>query len=297
MRPTLVAQLRGGLGNQLFQYAMAAALAEASGADLSIDERTGFRRDRRFRRRYELGAFTLRGRAATGAERLVYSLDGCLKPLRMSRRVVRSGPWADFVTETRQAFIPEAASLRVRRLTFAKGYWQSPRYFAASAEGLRRELQPPTPQDASIRRLGEDMARDESVAVGVRLYEEAPDPTANARGGRMKTLEEQGRALAGLLDRLRKPRIFVFCTQRSPRLAALGVPADATYLTADSGFASSVDSLWLMSRCRHHLFNNSSFYWWGAWLAQNRHPLGPGITCAADNFVNEDSLPPDWEQF
>ena len=298
MRPTMVVQLKGGLGNQLFQYAMATTLARATGAELAIDERSGFVRDRRFRRTYELGAFPVRSRPATVPERAVSGADALLKPFRPRRSAgLRRAPWADFITEQAPRFLPEVASLRVTRLTYVKGYWQSPRYFDRIEGELREELQPPPPADPAIRRLGQEMEASESIAVGVRLYEEDRNPAANARDGRTKSVAAQGEALARLLNERPDAKVYVFCTHRSPQLAALAAPPATRYLTGDDGFTGSILNLWLMTRCRHHVFNNSSFYWWGAWLGQGRHPRGPGRICAADNFVNRDALPDAWERF
>ena len=298
MEPTLVVQLKGGLGNQLFQYAAGSAIARASGTELALDDRTGFAHDRRFRRTYGLAAFNPKARIASAAERAVAVADGWCKPLRLGRRTaVRRAPWADFLAEGAQRFLPEVASFRVRRLTYMKGYWQCARYFGAFADALRSELQPPPPVDARMRALGDEMASCDSVAVGVRLYEEDRNPAANARGGLIKPLAAQAAAVADVLARAPGARVYVFCTHRSPALASLGLPADASFVTEDAGFTGAAANLWLMGRCRHHVFNNSSFYWWGAWLAHGRHALGSGLVRAADNFVNEDGVPPEWGTF
>jgi hypothetical protein len=298
MGPALVVQLKGGLGNQLFQYAAGAALARASGATLALDDRTGFARDRRFKRTYELEPLRVRARMATAGERALGVVDGWCKPLRFGRRpLLRRAPWADFIAETAQQYLPEAAAFQVRRTTFMKGYWQSPRYFDRIAGELRKELQPPPPDDARMRALGDAMASCDSVAVGVRLYEEDRNPAANARDGRVKPLAAQAAALAELTAHAPSARVFVFCTHRAPALDSLELPRETTFVTEDEGFRGALANLWLMTRCRHHVFNNSSFYWWGAWLAHGRHPLGPGAVRAADNFVNADCIPRGWGTF
>jgi hypothetical protein len=210
---------------------------------------------------------------------------------------VRHAPWADFIAETAQQYLHEAAAFQVRRTTFMKGYWQSPRYFDRIAGELRKELQPPPPDDARMRALGDAMASCDSVAVGVRLYEEDRNPAANARDGRVKPLAAQAAALAELTAHVPSARVFVFCTHRAPALDSLELPRETTFVTEDEGFRGALANLWLMTRCRHHVFNNSSFYWWGAWLAHGRHPLGPGAVRAADNFVNADCIPRGWGTF
>jgi hypothetical protein len=58
-KPALIVRLKGGLGNQLFEYAAAHALALRSQVPLWLDTTSGFRGDP-YGRRYELGSFKVR---------------------------------------------------------------------------------------------------------------------------------------------------------------------------------------------------------------------------------------------
>ena len=60
----IATRLMGGLGNQMFQYAAGRALAAAHSAELVLDTKTGFVRDRLFRRSYALDPFPIRAREA-----------------------------------------------------------------------------------------------------------------------------------------------------------------------------------------------------------------------------------------
>lgn len=66
----VVVRIMGGLGNQLFCYSAARRLAVANGAELVLDDVSGFTRDRRYRRRFMLQQFGIPCRHATAAERL-----------------------------------------------------------------------------------------------------------------------------------------------------------------------------------------------------------------------------------
>jgi hypothetical protein len=49
--------------------------------------------------------------------------------------------------------------------------------------------------------------------------------------------------------------------------------------------------LWLMTACKHFIIPNSTFHWWGAWLAASEHKL---VVAPARGFSNRDILPPTW---
>jgi hypothetical protein len=293
----LVVRLAGGLGNQLFQYATGRAIATRSGAELALDPVSGFARDRRFRREFELGGFPIAAGTATRLERFLAGLDGLARPLLGRRRPIRRMPWGHVLRENSARFIPEVGSFRMACDAWLRGYWQSPRYFDEFASSIRAELEPPAPRDPRMLGLGRELEGRDAVAVGVRLYEESPDPGANARSGRVKSVAEQAEAVHELLRKHRGAVPYVFCTHRSPALEALRMPAGTTFVTESDGFRGAVPNLWLLVRCRHHVFNNSSFYWWGAWLSEGRRSGPPGAIVAADNFINADCLPPRWGTF
>ena len=58
------------MGNQLFSYAAARRLALVNGAELVIDDRSGFVRDHNYRRSYQLEHFRIPCRKASAAELL-----------------------------------------------------------------------------------------------------------------------------------------------------------------------------------------------------------------------------------
>lgn len=65
-------------------------------------------------------------------------------------------------------------------------------------------------------------------------------------------------------------RFFVFSDDPDWADAALRIPADRKCLVRNPEKGLDHEDLYLMTQCRHHIIANSSFSWWGAFLA--RHP-------------------------
>ena len=58
-----------------------------------------------------------------------------------------------------------------------------------------------------------------------------------------------------------------------------------------------MDKIWLLSQCKHHIFNNSTFYWWGAWLSSINHKHSDQDIFASDNFLNDNIVLNKWKKF
>ena len=295
--------LCGGLGNQMFQYATARALALDHDAELVLDPWSGFVRDFQYRRHYELDQLPIQARIASSWERLplwLYRLENSLRqkirkedehPNHTDQR-----PYGKFIVETQKSYLPSVNQLTINSPIWLLGYWQSPKYFESHSDILLNELMPSMPTEPEFLEVGNRLREVESVALGVRLYEESLNPNVHAKDGQMKSVADINRAIERLRYKSPQAQFFVFCTHRSTLLNQLNLPPDSIFLTHDNGYEGTLQRLWLLSQCRHHIFTNSSYYWWGAWLSQKLYQNKQLILCA-DNFINCDSPCKQWSSF
>jgi hypothetical protein len=290
--------LNGGLGNQMFQYATGRALALRNGADLVLDTWSGFVRDYQYNRHYELHALPIKARQATLGERLpiwLYRFENMLH--NPSSNVVQKRIYGQFLIEKEFRFLHEVAAAPVSEKTCLAGYWQSPLYFDEYASTLRNELMPVVPTASNFLKLGAAIRDTDSVALAVRLYEESTNPAAHALGGKIKSTADINQAIERLRAQRPNAKFFVFCTHRAQALLELKLPENTIFATHDDGYLGTIERLWLLSQCRHHIITNSSYYWWGAWLSQSLHKHEKQLVFAADNFINEDGICVNWERF
>lgn len=270
----IITRIKGGLGNQLFCYAAARRLALVNNAELVIDNTTGFVRDRQYCRRYMLDRFNITARKATPAERL--------EPFERYRRGVmkwwsRRKPFAQrrYLEQEGIGFDERLLRIKVTGSLYLDGLWQSEDYFKDVGPAIREDLRIIAPADASNQRLAEEICRGQSVAVHVRWFD-APGST----GIHNVTADYYRRAMAMMEKKIGLPHYFVFSDNPEAAQACLALPEiRATFVTHNRGEENTYADLWLMTQCRHFITANSTFSWWGAWLAYNKDKIiiSPGI--------------------
>jgi hypothetical protein len=263
-RARVVARIMGGLGNQLFCYAAARRLALVSGAELVIDDETGFTRDHVYRREYALDAFRIAGRKATAAEKLE-PFERLRRPLL--RRLHARLPFArrTYLAQEGLDFEPRLLALRPRRTLWLDGYWQSEGYFGDVAETIRADLAMDAPADARNQATARAIDQCNAVALHVRWFD---DPAV--AGGMNVTPDYYRRAVALAEARLDRPHFFVFSDKPEAARAGLDLPRErTTFVTHNDTAAGALADFWLMRRCRHFIIANSTFSWWAAWLGES----------------------------
>jgi hypothetical protein len=299
----IIVQLTGGLGNQLFQYSAGRAFSESSGAQLVLDTWSGFIRDFEYRRQYALSPFPIFAREATAIERLPLWRQRIAAALKRRLRVdvsTRQRALRDNPLRTEPSagcYDKDILASPARRNTWLTGYWQSPKYFDWCTATIARELTPPRPASVDAQAIGDQAAQTESVAIGVRLYEDSNRPGAHSNDGKLKTIGDINRVIEAIADRVDNPRFHIFCSHRAEALEAIRTPTPPIFVTSHEGFREAIESLWMLSQCRHHIVSNSSFYWWGAWLAEQHRTDIPHHVFAAGNFINRDTVPDRWIRF
>ena len=248
-------QVFGGLGNQMFQYAAGYAQSHRLGTHLLVDP---VESERLAHASYGLGAFDLDvglwspdPTAGGGWQRLFR------RP--KAKRRFESWPGAVY-RHAGQAYDPAIAA--VGPGTYLAGYFQSERFFTDVADDIRAAFSLAHRAADFDQAAIAGLASVPHVAVHIRRGDYASDPRTTATHGLVgPEYYERARLLMQRL--VPGVRFLVF----SDDLAAA---ADLTAHWPDRHLSpgqSREEDLHLMTLCRHHIIANSTFSWWGAWLA------------------------------
>jgi hypothetical protein len=270
----VIAHLVGGVGNQLFIYAAACALAQRHGAELILDV-SAFRRDTFYQRTYALAHFNVGEvalREGTSPAEFIH------RQYRRARTVFpmlppRLGP---IVGERDPLQFDPAmtdGSMRNFPTIHLFGYRQNEQYFADQADGLRRKLafafQPSAQAHEQARVLG-------SNAVAVHFRQLLQVRSGETRPN-MQIQQLSKTYYVDAIDEMRKrvPDARFFCFGDSlanvERFFPAGVDMVIPQPTGDD--PAEIRDLWLMTQCRHFIVANSSFSWWAAWLGSRPDSL------------------------
>jgi hypothetical protein len=282
----IITQLKGGLGNQLFQYAAARRLSLTLGVPLKLD--VGFYK-RHKQRTYELDQFHIEAGIATDWEVARW------RGPRLLTRITQSlGLVPRLVLE--RAFEFDPAILHLGDGRYLDGYWQSYRYFADVVPQVRRELTVRIPPSDADRTLIDHMARCDSVCLHVRRGDYASNPIALQYHG-LCTPEYYRTAVEGLAAQLRAPELFVFSDDMPWVKQNLRFELPTTHVE-HHGVDSAPLELRLMAGCRHFVIANSSLSWWAAWLSANENPIvyAPRRWFADPSINTSELTPPAWHR-
>ena len=264
----------GGLGNQLFIYAAARRLALAHNAELLLDDVSGFARDRTYQRQYQLNHFRIPCRKATLAERL--------EPLSRIRRYFkrainrqRSFAARSYIRQEGMDFDSRLLSVKPRGTLYLEGYWQSEQYFKEVEATIRADLRIIPPTDAANLPMAEGIRSSVAVAVHVRFFDAPQESGVNNAPG-----DYYARAVAKMESLAPHAHYFIFSDQPAAARARIPLPdARVTVVAHNQGNEAAYADLWLMTQCQHFIIANSTFSWWGAWLANqpNKQVIAPGF--------------------
>lgn len=295
---TLTVALFGGLGNQMFQYAMGRALALRHDAALQLDL-YGFEIDTRHRRQFELGYFSIpqglrqvRSPVAFNAGRLLRIL------CRIGDGVAALGG-AELIVEPSPEFDPRPIRRVPAKDAYVFGYWQDERYFADVAENihrdftLRRELSPANKEvDARIQSCANPVAvharRLHQVASAPN---QAPRQNAEAKGLALGA-RYYNDAIRAIEQRVAAPEYFVFSDYPQWTRENLAFDGAGTRHFFDNDRGPDYEDMALMSHCKHHIVANSSFSWWGAWLGRSQSQ----VAVAPKSALLMPNKPSNWIQ-
>ena len=293
----------GGLGNQMFQYAAARALAIRLNTPLKID--ISYLLDRSPKqdfthRDYELSCFNIQSDIINAKELtfflMSYEILSKIKITTINRICFnnRIPICKKFLYDGLQF---NKAFCTVSKNTLLEGYWQSEKYFHAYSKEIRNDftfLSEPSGRNKEILSL---IRKTNAISVHIRRGDYANNAHTNSFHG-LCDKDYYIKALEYIADKINDPVLFFF----SDDMDWVKLTFDSNSQKYDSYFLDhtpkdkNFEDMLLMSQCKHNIIANSSFSWWGAWLNETPEKIVivPKNWFANPDINTKDLIPEKW---
>jgi hypothetical protein len=269
----IIMQIKGGLGNQMNQYALGLQLARSNGCQLKLDI-SWFKhiKDNYTRRIFYLPVFNIKARIAQDDE--IIALLGKTqykarkKLMRLAAKYLPF-PRKKYLIEKNGKFSP--AILNTKPNTYLEGYWHSEKYFLSSRKQLLEDFQIIKPVSTQTLEFKNAISNCTAVSIHIRRGDYVNDPNVYKKHG-VCTLEYYLTSVEYIAERIDNPEFFVFSDDPVwvKKNFKIAYPMHFVDFNTEE---NAYEDLWLLSLCQHHIIANSTFSWWGAWLYKNEDKI------------------------
>ena len=273
----------GGLGNQMFQYALVLKM-QSMGIQVKIDVT-------KYEQHHAHNDFELDqvfGIACPFANRSEIRRLGYLK----------ANHWTEFLKKTpfRKKTVYNNESYKYDEHVlgldgrYIEGYWQSEKYFLDIKEKILETYRFP-----EFLEEQKTWAKKIQNSCAVSVHIRRGDYLQYSYLQNICTLEYYKRSMDYFREILSDKVSFYIFTNDFPWAEEHFTEKDCFFVKGNTG-KNSFRDMQLMSLCRHHIVANSSFSWWGAWLGQNSDKIVIAPERWINHFANEktDIIPENW---
>jgi len=266
----VIVKLYGGLGNQMFQHAAGAVLAEKLGTKLYHD----------------LSWFDF-VKTKPHATQRSFELDQFgIAPRTLSFFAKRQAAKLPVYSQSGLGY--DSGFTKISGSVILDGHWQSYRYFENSPDLIKKVFSFPTLENEE---LSEQITSKPSISLHIRRGDYASNTTINAIHGLLpKQYYEKG--VAKLANELENPHLFLFSDDIAWVKQNFKFNHPSTFIKS----RRDIDDMHLMSLCRCNIIANSSFSWWAAWLNANsgKQVVAPKKWSIDPNYKYPELIPKDW---
>jgi len=298
----IIVKLKGGLGNQMFQWALGRALAHKHNTEFKIDVYfllDGTERKNFTPRNYDLDIFKLSPDFATKDDLSKFKFPKFGKyglfverlKQKFYRRFDANG--FNFIIQTKFDYDEQIAEAPPN--SYIEGYFQTELYFKPIEDIIREDFRFRDELVNGAEDMGKAISSAQSVAVHIRRGDYVTNPKANKTHGLM-TKDYYKSAFEIIESKVESPHYFVFSDDNDWCRQNFDFSGNMTLIEDDIKGKKFQFSLRLMSMCKHAIVANSSFSWWGAWLnpSKERIVIGPQNWFASRSLNSKDVMPHWW---
>jgi hypothetical protein len=288
----IISYLSGGIGNQLFQFAMGLSMAKRKNIELLFDVNS-FRWDNL--REFELQKLGIDYNIAS--DELIFKIKNTPSNFisKIKKRLNIEIPYyqQSYIKEQDFEYDLNFQKFNSNNVYF-EGYWQSENYFRDIRGSILKSITFDNLSNECLEFKNNISKSLNSVSLHIRRGDYAQNPETNEYHGLMG-INYYKSSIEILNSKLNNPTFFVFSDDKS--YAKSLFDGKENFIVIDSKF-EDYEELFLMSKCEHQIIANSSFSWWGAWLNQNKNK---NVIAPKNWFKNQemqsktkDLIPKEW---
>lgn len=284
----VILRLNGGLGNQMFQWALARMIEETTDMDVLLDM-SYF--NKRYARPYQLNIFRLEPKFVRG-----FWLALKLDIIWMFRAISNWEKNFGITLYSEKQFNFDTDINKIGPETYINGFFQSELYFKCVEDKIREDFRfEKSPSDENLKLINR-IYTENSVSVHIRRGDYVEKKRYQDQYAEC-SLDYYQNAVAYIAKEHPEPTLFVFSDDIKWVRHNLKFPYKTVYVSHNTG-KNSCEDLRLMSVCKHNIIANSSFSWWGAWLNANPNKIviAPNKWFNDDEIIQTDVIPKTWVQ-
>lgn len=289
-----IVRFNGGLGNQMFQYAFACALADKFNVEILFDFAffNEIKLNDNFTTRvFELDVFDVCCKAASKEV-----LDKIKHPdfeSKFKRSLAKMFPQKYGVNYIREkkSYIFDKKLLTSPDYICYDGYFQNEKYFKHLRESLLEKFTLKVPLDERNQIVLNKILETNSVSIHIRRGDYVNLESTHKIHG-VCSLEYYKKAIEDIAKKIKNPHFFLFSDDIGWVIKNLKLEYPFTVVDFNQG--KGWFDLNLMKHCKHNITANSSFSWWGAWLNENPEKIVIAPKKWTLQNQNFDIVPREW---
>lgn len=270
----IIINITGGLGNQMFQYAIAKSMSVKNNNIFKLD--TSFY-PKQTLRKYELDLFSTEQNIASqqdinrlkGKEGFLYKIKNRLK-LKNKKPLTYK---ADSLLTNSAKNTNEIFEKNIFELSgdiYLDGYWQSEEYFKDIREEIIKDFTPKNGISKYAKKYLSGIEKSNSISLHVRRGDYIDNTMFKGSGLTLTEIPYYIDAVEYINNQVENPKYFIFSDDIHWCKENFDFLEDKIFVDDTK---SAIDDMMLMSRCKHNVIANSTFSWWGAWLNQNENKI------------------------
>jgi len=288
----IISNILGGLGNQMFQYAMGKSLSINNNEEFKID----IRNFKKYFRKFELNLVfdcEINFASKNDLENILSWQKKLFFQKLLKMKLFKFLRKKNFIVEPYFHYWKDVNKLKQNLYLY--GYWQSEKYFIKNEKIIRKNFQFKQPLTNKNFIISNEIKNSNSISLHIRRGDYLTDKKNSFVG--VCSVDYYKKAISIISSKIINPVFYIFSDDMQWVKKNFTNNLNNKFIDHNDNQKSHFD-LQLMSLCKHNIIANSSFSWWGAWLNSNANKIviAPQKWFQHGPLITKDIIPNSWLQ-